>query len=204
MSYQANIIFEQELTPKKGNKIPFGIHTACKVTGVEVTPEYIDLNFEDSEGRYNNKRLWAPKGNYPRDIKQPDGTMHTETEAEAKTREEKSAITHIVKLLHIFLGEEKLAKISGSTYQEFMENAAKALTPAILSSKLVNLKLIYDAEGVYAVFGNYPDYVEEYVEGQAPKLKYSKWEEDNRVTPSSATPKSTVDAALNDLFKPRT
>lgn len=203
MSYQANLIFEQELTPKKGNKIPFGIHAACKVTSVDVTPEYVDLNFEDSEGRYNNKRLWAPKGNYPRDIKQPDGTVTTETAEDAKTREEKSAITHIVKLLHIFLGAEKLNKVSGETYQGFMENAAKALTPAVLSSKLVNLKLIYDSEGVYAVFGNYPDYVEEHIPGQAPTLKYSKWEQENRSAPANDSPKSSVDAALTDLLKPR-
>jgi len=203
MSYQANLIFEQELTPRKGSKIPFGIHTACKVTSIDVTPEYVDLNFEDSEGRHNNKRLWSPKGNYPRDIKQPDGTTHKETEEEAKTREEKSAITHIVKLLHIFLGAEKLNKISGNTYQEFMENAAKALTPAVLSSRLVNLKLMYDGEGVYAVFGNYPDYVEEHIPGQAPTLKYSKWELENRTTPANDSPKSAVDSALTDLFKPR-
>lgn len=203
MSYQANLIFEQELTPKKGNKIPFGIHSGCKVKSIEVTPEYVDLNFEDSEGRYNNKRLWAPKGNYPRDIKLEDGTTRQETEAEAKTREEKSAITHVVKLLHIFLGAEKLNKITGNTYQEFMENAAKALTPSVLSSKLVNLKLIYDSEGVYAVFGNYPDYVEEHIPGEAPLLKYSKWEQENRTAPASDSPKSSVDSALTDLLKPR-
>lgn len=203
MSYQADLIFNEELTPKKGNKIPFGIHTQCKVTGIEVTEEYVDLNFEDSQSRYNNKRLWQPKGNYPRDIKQPDGTTKTETEAEAKIREEKANISHVVRLLHIFLGQEKLSKIQGNTYQEFMSNAAKALTPAVLASKFVNLKLIYDAEGVYAVFGNFPDYVEEYVEGVDPKITFSEWEKKNRCTAASETPKSSSESAIAELLKPR-
>jgi hypothetical protein len=202
MSYQADIIFEQELTPKKGAKIPFGIHSKCKVTSLDVTEEYVDINFEDSEGRYNNKRLWQPKGNYPQDIKLDGGATRKETEEEAKTREEKANISHVVKVLHIFLGSEKLKNIKGNSYLDFMQNAAKALTPSVLSSKLVNLKLIYDKEGVYAVFGNFPDYVEENT-NEEPKLSFSKWEKENRCTPASESPKSSTDTALTDLFKPR-
>lgn len=186
MEYQASLIFETELTPKKGVKIPFGIHTACKVKGIDVTDEYVDLNFEDSEGRYNNKRLWLPKGSYPRTNKLPDGTSVIETTEEAKQREEKLNLSHVVKLLHIFLGEQGLSSIKASTYHEFMSKAAKALSPDVLSSKLVNLKLIYDSEGVYAVFGNFPDYVELHIEGQAPTLKYTQYEQDNRCKPAAA------------------
>lgn len=186
MEYQASFIFETELTPKKGVKIPFGVHEKCKVRGIDVTDEYVDLNFEDSEGRYNNKRLWLPKGTYPKTTKLPDGSSKVETTEEARDREEKLNLAHVVKLLHIFLGKEGLSSIKAGSYHDFMQKAAKALSPDVLSSKLVNLKLIYDAEGVYAVFGNFPDYVELHIEGQAPTLKYTEYEQQNRCKPAAA------------------
>jgi len=198
----AELIFDNELTPKNGKKIPFGIHAKCKVTSIVNKPgEYVDLNFEDSLGRYNNKRLYAPNGKYPRKTK-VDGTEREETTAEALERDSKQKAAHVVKLLHIFLGKEALKKFTGE-YEEFMEKATKALTPNVLASKYVNLKLIYDSAGVYSEFGNYADYVEEYVEGKEPTLDFSPWEKENRTTPSKETPKSSADAALTDLFKPR-
>jgi len=198
----AELIFDNELTPRNGKKIPFGIHTKCKVTSITYKPgEFVDINFEDAEGRYNNKRLYQPNGKYPRKTK-VDGIEREETTAEALQRDSKQKASHIVKLLHIFLGKEALKKFNGE-YDEFMEKAVKALTPNVLASKYVNLKLIYDSDGVYSEFGNYADYVEEYVEGQEPNLTYSPWEKENRSTASKETPKSSTDSALTDLFKQR-
>ena len=67
MTFQASIIFDEELTPKQGLKIPFGIHAACEVVSLEKGDDFVDINFRDSENKTHNKRLWSPKGNYPKD-----------------------------------------------------------------------------------------------------------------------------------------
>lgn len=198
----AELIFDNELSPKNGQKIPFGIHAKCKVTSITSKPgEYVDINFEDANGRYHNKRLYQPNGKYPRQI-EVDGVKRDETAAEALQRDQTQKAAHITKLLHLFLGKEALKKFRAE-YDEFIEKAIKALTPNVLATKYVNLKLIYDSTGVYSEFGNFADYIEEYVEGQEPTLSYSTWEKNNRCKPSSETPKSSADSALHDLFKPR-
>jgi hypothetical protein len=199
--YQAELIFNDEVAPRKGVKIPFGIHTNIKLKGVEVKKgEYFDITFEDKEGRFNNKRLFQPNGKYPRTTKLADGTEKTETKDESIKREEMENIRHLVKLLHIFL-EGDLKSIKADTYDAFVDKAAKALN-AKVSTKTLNIKLIYDSEGRYTAFGNFPDYVEEYIDGQAPTLEFSKWELANRCTYKGETAKAAPanDSALNDIL----
>ena len=185
--YQASLIFESELSPKTGAKIPQGIHTNCEVVSVEQGDTgkntFVDINFKDSEGRFHNKRLWSPTGNYPKD---------GETTADAIKREELSNLSHVVKIVHIFLGNEALAALSAENYQSLMGKLVSKLTPEVLSKKKVNLKLIYDSDGQWSVFGNFPDYVEECIAGQEPKLKFSPWELANRCTLKTAAPATTA------------
>jgi hypothetical protein len=190
--YQAELIFNEELTPKLGAKIPFGIHSNCKVVSIEKgeteSNSYVDINFEDSEGRSHNKRLWQPKGSYPRD---------NESQEEALVREERRNLAHLVRLAHIFMGESRLKELSGNSYNEFVTKAVKLLNPT-LKTKAVNLKLTYDRDGAYSEFSNYPDYIEEHVPGQEPTLQYSKWEKDNRCTPKETVKPSG--SAFADLL----
>lgn len=196
-NYQANIIFQEDLT--RSARIPFGIHTNCKLVSVESGDGYFDINFEDSEANTHNKRLWQPKGSYPRTDK--DG--NTETTAEAMLREERENMRHVVRLLHIFIGEDALAKVSGKSYEEFMSKAAGILNQKA-ETKRLNLKLIYDGLGVYSTFGSYPDYVEEYKEGEEPTIKYTPWELTNRTTKKeevkSSKPKANPSNDLDDLL----
>lgn len=182
--YQADLIFDQELTPKAG-KIPFGIHTNCKLTGVDKVDEHYDINFEDSTGRTHHLRLFKPNGKYPKRDKITN--LEIETTEEAIAREERERMRHLVKLLHIFIGKENLSKIVAKSYDQFMSKAAAILNQKKEAKKL-NLKLIYDSEGVYSEFGKIPDYVEEYVEGEEPKLEYTPWELNNRCKKKDATP----------------
>ncbi|WP_333640713.1 hypothetical protein [Mesotoga prima] len=178
MTFQASIIFDEELTPKQGLKIPFGIHAACEVVSLEKGDDFVDINFRDSENKTHNKRLWSPKGNYPKD---------GETTAQALEREAKRSLSHIVKLMSIFLTENDIKAMPALDYDPFIDKAISMLSNK-LSTKKVNLKLIYDSDGVYSTFGNFPDYIEEYVEGQEPTLQYSKWELENRCTPGGPKP----------------
>lgn len=195
MGYQASLIFKDEVAPKGGSKITFGIHSNCNVTSIERGDKFVDINFSDPEGRTHNKRLWDANGNYPK-IK--DGI--TETQQEAIQREELNNLTHIVKVLHIFIGQEGLEAFPELDYDKFVKQAIKVVTPK-LTTKKVNLKLIYDADGIYPVFGNFPDYIEEYVEGNEPTLKFSKWELENRCTYKGGVTKSDTPAkSLEDLY----
>jgi hypothetical protein len=190
-THQLEIIYTEDLS-RGSSKIPVGIHTNCFLTGIEVSSDFIDINFKDSEGRVNNKRLWAPKGKYPN---------KDESVAEAITREERENLAHLTKLVHIFLGKEALSKFSGE-YLAIATNVAKQLKPKMESKKL-NLKLILDKDGVYSEFGRFADYVEESIEGQAPTLFFTKYEEDNRLV-KKAKPqgiRSEVnDQALEDIL----
>lgn len=198
-NFQGELIFNEEITPKAGVKIPFGIHINCDVVSVvrgttENNKNYIDINFQDSEGRSNNKRLWEPQGNYPR--KDKDGKI-TETQEQALEREQRQNLAHLTKLVHIFLGKDGVKQLAGN-YDEFANQAIKALAPK-LSTKKVNLKLVYDSDGVYAEFGRIPDYVEEYVEGQEPNIHFTTWELANRCTPKPViTP--TPSPSYSDLL----
>lgn len=184
--YNAADIYKDELN-KGGAKIPMGIHSECDVVNIEKGENFVDINFKktveingetkETKTYVHNKRLWEPNGNYPRD---------GETKAEALEREATRNMSHIVHIAHLFLGKDELNKISGNTYDDFMTNAIKVLTPDVLKKHKVNLKLIYDSDGIYSTFGNFPDYLELYVEGKEPELKYTKWELENRTTPKEA------------------
>lgn len=191
--YQGKLIFDAEVKTQRGIKIPFGIHTNCKVTSLVKGENYVDINFEDQEGRTHNKRLWEPNGKFPK---------QGETSAEALQRESVENLAHIVKVLHIFLGEESLAAIKAETYEGFIDKAIKAVTPR-LNSETVNLKLIYDAEGIYSTFGKFPDYIEKYIPEEKSKLSYSKWEKENRSEYKGEQDKSVPkqSEALNSLFQ---
>lgn len=158
----------------KGSKIPVGIHARCKVTSVEVGDRFIDFNYEDSEGRVNNKRVWFPDITK---ITPKDG----ENIQEALKRRETEDLAHIVKHMHIFLTPEEFNTFSAPDFVSFCKKAETLLTPK-LTTKMVNLKLIFDANG-YSTFGRYPDYIQEYVEGQDPTLTYTKYELENKVKP---------------------
>lgn len=169
--FNLELIFQKELGSAK---IPVGIHKNCKITEVvHVKDEYTDICFEDPTGGVHNKRLWSPKGNYPRDIKLPDGSTQKETLTQAKEREAQSNLLHIVKVLHI-VAPDASKNIEGS-YDDVIQKVIKVTKP-LLPNVRVNLKLIYDAEGKYSTFGKFPDYIETYVEGEEPTLKYTAYE----------------------------
>lgn len=196
-TYQANLIFDEDLS-RGGNKIPVGIHSNCKLASVEAGENFYDINFEDSEGRIQNVRLWEPNGKFPR----TDKNGVTETPAQATARSERENLRHVVKLLHIFAGEESLATVSGD-YPQMMAKAA-ALLNKLAPTKKLNLKLIYDSLGVYSSFGKFPDYVEQHIEGEEPKLQFTPWELLNRVEPKAQVakeePKGKVDSGLDALL----
>lgn len=182
-----------DLLEKGGSRIPVGIHENCKVSSVEVGERWIDFNYE-KDGATNNKRVWFST---PDKVWTRDG----ESKEQAFERSKKEDLAHVTKHLHIFLTEEEFENFEAKTYEEFMNKAA-----AILEDKLdrttVNLKLIYDKEGMYSEFGRYPDYIEEYVEGEKPTLYYTKYELQNRTTPAAnsvATNNDTV-VGTDDLY----
>ena len=174
---QANLLFEEELTPKRGVKIPVGIHSNCEVTDLVIGDEYVDVNFAKGDLTHN-KRLWAPKGKYPNKIKMEDGSTQLETVDQAIEREKRLNLSLLAALTNIFLTEDERASLKAELakkpeYDDVVAVLVKRLNP-VLSRKRVNLKLIPDSEGKYSKFGTYPSsYIEEYVEGAEPKLKYS-------------------------------
>ena len=204
MAHQASLIFKTSIAPKQGSKIPFGIHSNCKVTSIDFNPaEYLDINFEDSEGRFHNKRLWKPSGKFPAEVQLPDGTKRKETTAQALEREEALNLSHLIKLIHIFLGEAEIERFPALEYDAFIKRAINLLEPS-LATKQVKLKLIYDTEGMYSTFGKFPDYIELHQEGKEPTLEFSNYEKSNRCTYKGKKTSDSAKAAdtdVDELFK---
>ena len=189
-NYSAQIIFENELQPKATAKIPVGIHAGCKIDGVVVTDEYVDINFKDSDLRSNNVRLWAPKGKYPQDIKDADGNViGKETVQQAVDREERANLRHLVKVQHI-VAPETVAGTEAKSYLDLSKKIAKVINEN-KDSVQVNLKLIFDSEGKYSTFPKYPSYIELHIEGQEPTLVYSEYEISKGLTPAGKAKKET-------------
>lgn len=117
-----------------------------------------------------------------------------ETPQQAFARSEKEYLAHIVKHLHIFLTDEEFNTFAASDIRTFTDKAAQLLN-AKKDSCALNLKLIYDTDGVFPVFGKYPDYVEKYIDGQEPTLAYTKYEREKRLTPATA---KTDDVVVNE------
>ena len=177
----------------KTSKIGYGIHENVTVQSIgrKETPnknKFVEIVFV-KDGATIQKTLWEPKGNYPQD----DESME-----EAISRESKENLRHIAKLLGIFLPPEALESFPNLDYQNFIDKAIAALTP-YLPTKKVNLKVIYDKEGVYTELGRFPDYVELHETGKEPTLKFSPYELSNR---STAKPKATAEKkqSLEDLL----
>lgn len=160
----------------KGTKIPCGIHTDVSVSSIsrKKTPkgnEFIEIVFSKGDASIQ-KALWEPKGSY---------LEKEETTEQALAREARLNLSHIAKLLKLYLTPEQLANFPNLGYHNFMDKAIAILTP-LLPTKKVNLKVIYDKEGVYTDLGKYPDYMELYQEGVEPTLAFTDFEIQNRTT----------------------
>ena len=84
--------------------------------------------------------------------------------------------------MQIFCPKEIVDTFSANTFEDFAKRGVELLNEHKNSTK-VNLKLIPDADLEYSTFPNFPSYIEKYVEGEEPKLKFSQWEVDNRLKP---------------------
>lgn len=163
----------------KGKKIPVGTHTNCSVTSVDLGENFIDFNYEDSEGRIHNKRVWFPTIDvlYPKE---------GETTEQAFSREVKDRMAHLVAHLKVFLTKEEIDTFGAPDFPSFAKKTAEVLNPRLNTAK-VNLQLIYDKTGQYSEFSRYANssskYIEKYEEGVAPTVKPSPWEAKNRMTP---------------------
>lgn len=201
---QANLLFEDELNPRLGMKIPVGIHTKCSVTSVEVGDGFVDINFENEDGQYHNVRLWEPKGKYPREIKDKStGASKMETTDEAITRETRQNLGHLAALTNIFLEDEEKDSLKASlakkpAYEDVVRTIAAQLNP-VLDKYHVNLKLIPDSEGKYSTFPKYAyaKYIERYEEGVEPTLEFSEYEQKLLVKAQS---KPERDPLVDDLL----
>lgn len=171
------MLFAKEVLVNSGSrteKIPVGVHTACEVTSVETGDNYIDFNYRDAEGRVNNKRVWYP------DITKINQLPDEDIKA-AFNRVTQENLAHIVKHMHIFLTTDEINSFAAPDFVSFAVKAAAMISPKV-GNKKVNLKVILDYNGEFTAFGRYPDYVEEHVPGEEPKLKFTTWEKANRTT----------------------
>jgi hypothetical protein len=173
------------------SKIPAGIHSNVKITKIDIGPNYIDFLFEDQEGRVDNDRHFFPDKDRvnPRD---------NQTAEEAFQAEVKDRVERLTQYPQIYFEKEELSKLSQGvgSFEALAKRVQDALTPK-LATQTVNIKTIPNKDLKYPEFPRYPLYVEKYVEGQEPTLKYSKWELNNRVLPSQ----QGVDTNDNPVIK---
>lgn len=158
--------YYQDVLPNSGAKLDIAIHSGVDFLGLVKDTDFYDLKF-GKNGQQIHKRLFRPSA-MPKD---------GESEAEALTRSIDTNLRHVVKMLLLVKGDEFLATFEAADYDDFMSKASAALNEH--KGFKVNLKVIPDNKSQkYPELGYFPNYVEAFVEGQEPTLKYSKSEEE--------------------------
>lgn len=181
---------------KGGNatKIPAGIRKDVKIVALEKGANYVDIHFEDQEGRVQNNRIWDhnPDKIYPRD---------GESDQEAAKRDKMERLDHLNEVLEIFLTKEEFNSFEAPTYDAYVNKAISSLPDEVLSSKTVNIKLLPDSTGLYSEFSRFAGgNIEECKKGQPSSLKYSKWELENRINVDRSSPVETTDSSIVSKF----
>lgn len=120
---------------------------------------------------------------------------------DAKSRDVNERLAHIVKFMDIFLGKEVVDSFAAPNFKSFAEKAAAMLNDSI-GNNTVNIKLIYDKDGVFSTFPTFPNYIEKHVPGQEPTIKFSNWELEHRCNPKSTGSSDIVEGtqALDNLI----
>lgn len=164
-----------------GSRIPAGIHTNVTITGLELGPNYVDIFLEDSEGREQKDRQFFPDKDR---LNVPSG----QTLEQAFTKEVQDRVDKLVQYMQVFMSDDELAAISTQMSAvgidrgfEVLAKKAVEILPSRLHSAKVNIKLIPDKDLKWPEFPRYPLYVEKFVEGQEPTLKYTTWELETRI-----------------------
>lgn len=180
--YNAKSNSEMMPTGTTGKKIPYGIHTNCSLSSVNVTDSYMDFNYEDPEGRVHNKRVWFP------DPTKPPTPKDGESVAEAIQRDGQERAQHItLHLKHINPGDDSWMAVSGASLKAYADNAKRYLDLYKGDGK-INLKLTLDKDLQWSEFSRFPTYLERFVDGQEPNLRFSAWELENRSPKAAPSP----------------
>jgi hypothetical protein len=155
---------------------PMNIYTKIALKDIEVEDGFVEITFVDPETRLVAiNRLWEPKGKFPNEKTNSDGTKTKETVEEAKTREMISNLSHLTTLVELAFGKDAKNNMAAEDYNSFVNLAITLLKP-IYEKGLFNLKVVMDENG-YAKIGRYPrSYIELYQEGVAPSLKFDPYE----------------------------
>lgn len=151
-----------------------GFHVSIDFTGADIEEgKHVDLNFMNEDDKIQNRRIWwyDPEKVYPRD---------SESDEEARERDQKERLAPLSDLLRIFLPKEEFEKFEYPTFDAFARKAVVELNK-YRDKKKVNIKLIPDSSLRYSEFPRYGKWVEEYEEGKPHGLSYSKWELKNRI-----------------------
>ena len=173
-----------DITEGTAKKIPVGIHSKVSVVNMEVGENYFDINFE-KDGARLNIRKWEPNDKYPKKVV-IDGIEVMETPEMTIDRGIAENLKPVTALLKVFYNDEEVQAFRTQkflSYEDYLQKAAKYINQKT-NKGFVNLKVVYDKEGMYPVVAYY-GYMEKYTEGMEPTLSYSKYELENSVKSKS-------------------
>jgi hypothetical protein len=152
--------------------------------------DYVDVVYgQKDSSSYIYKRVWFP-ADEPR-------VKEGETKEEARSREANDALSHIVLVTDLLLAG-KDADIEAKTFDEFVKKAEDK-TAKVRDNQPLRIKVIYDSDGVYSDLPRFANYLERQIEGVAPKLRFTKWELENRMTPAKVVNAPKTDTIVDDL-----
>ena len=163
----------------KRSKMGMGIHSNCFLESVEISKTKTGIEFMEfifakkDEPTYINQRIWFPNEN-PK-------AFGDETPEQALQREVNSKLAHIIKIMKCFMSEKE-AEITANSFGEFCAIAKSKIEKKSFKDQPVYLKVIFDKDGIYTQFPRFPNYIQKQEEEKECKLKFSKWEKENRCT----------------------
>jgi hypothetical protein len=143
-------------------KIPVGIHTV-KFAGITFNGSYVDINFEDNEGRRLHKRLFDPFNVDSVSV----GSVQEKIDENVKRN-----LTLLVTILRTVASDDVARGLDFPSYDEFIKGVSTILDE--YRGTLVNIKVVPDwRERRYPELAKY-GFIEKYQEGVEPTLKFSE------------------------------
>ncbi len=148
--------------------------------------KYIDVTYINKDEKFHKDRVWFPNGKA--------FTKGEETQAEANERDLQTKRDRLGRLLAVVVPFEEVIAISDSEWETFdglATNTAKLLNKMSDTNARADLKLIYDAEGKFAMIPTWKgEWLEVHVPGMPTKLTYNDYEANERMTRKSDSPAS--------------
>jgi hypothetical protein len=164
-------------------KVELGVHEAT-------SSKYMDIVYVRKDNDTESlKRMWWPSDSpYQRE---------GETKDQAIQREINDKIRTMSSILECYMSLEE-AEINASSFDDYVSKFKARLDSKKFNEIPVRVKLIWDTAFEYPEISKYGNWVERQIQDVPTKLRYTKYEQENRLNPDKVEKPKSDSTILDD------